>query len=222
MGRSRAGTLAEVRSIIPLVLRLVLVAAAVVATVACGSSSDEAPIASAAVTLTPSSAAGGSPIQVHYRLEAAPGATMPAGEYVVFVHWVDADGRMLWTDDHVPPVPLQQWRAGTPVEYRPDIVHPAHLGIRTRAGAHRNLRARHRRAAATERGAHERAGVSRRDARYPARPVIGFRGVRRRLVQPRDRRRPWVGNGGGPAAPGCWPFGIPNGPPNCGSSSINP
>jgi hypothetical protein len=113
-----------VRSIIPLVLRRLLVAAAVVATVACGSSTDETPIASAAVTLTPSHAAGGSPIQVHYRLEAVAGATMPAGEHVVFVHWVDADGQQLWTDDHVPPVPLQQWRAGTPVEYDRTIFIP--------------------------------------------------------------------------------------------------
>ena len=88
-----------------------------VVTVACGGSSDEAPIASASATLSPSSAPAGSPIQVHYRLEAAAGAAIPAGEHLVFVHWVDANGELLWTDDHVPPVPLAQWRAGMPVEY---------------------------------------------------------------------------------------------------------
>jgi hypothetical protein len=45
------------------------------------------------------------------------GATIPAGEHTVFVHWVGPGGELLWTDDHVPPVPLQQWRPGTPIEY---------------------------------------------------------------------------------------------------------
>jgi hypothetical protein len=104
-----------VRSIIPLVLRCVLALAAL-ASVACGSPSDEAPVASVAVTLSPAQAAAGSPIQVHYRFQPAQGAR-PQGEHVVFVHWVNAAGELLWTDDHVPPVPLQQWRPGTPVEY---------------------------------------------------------------------------------------------------------
>ena len=96
---------------------IVLIAAAVLGTIACGSSSNDAPIASAAVSLTPARAAGGAPVQVHYRLEAAPGVTMPAGDHVVFVHWVGPGGELLWTDDHKPPVPLQQWRPGAPVEY---------------------------------------------------------------------------------------------------------
>jgi hypothetical protein len=67
--------------------------------------------------LSPARAAAGTPIQVHYRFQAAPGAALPSGEHVVFVHWVNAAGELLWTDDHVPPVPVPQWRAGTPVEY---------------------------------------------------------------------------------------------------------
>jgi hypothetical protein len=101
-------------------LRGVIIAAAMIASVesvACGGSSDDAPIASAAVTVSPSRAAGGTPVQVHYRFEAAPGVTMPAGDHTVFVHWVGPGGELLWTDDHKPPVPLQQWRAGMPVEY---------------------------------------------------------------------------------------------------------
>ena len=100
-----------------LVLGGTLSALAVVASVACGSSSDEAPVASAAVTLSPTRAAGGAPVQVHYRLEAVAGSTMPAGNHIVFVHWVAPSGELLWTDDHEPPVPLQQWRPGTPIEY---------------------------------------------------------------------------------------------------------
>ena len=98
-------------------LRRVLTLAAVVVSVACSGSGDDTPIASIAVNLSPASAAGGAPVEIHYRLEAAPGATMPAGEHVVFVHWVGPGGELLWTDDHTPPVPLQQWRPGTPIEY---------------------------------------------------------------------------------------------------------
>jgi hypothetical protein len=49
---------------------------------------------------------------------------MPAGEHVVFVHWVASNGELLWTDDHQPPVPLQQWQAGTPVEYERTMFVP--------------------------------------------------------------------------------------------------
>ena len=87
-----------------------------IASGACGSS-DVAPIASPEVTLTPSSAPGGAPVQIHYRFDPVTGATIPAGDYTIFVHWVGPGGELLWTDDHKPPVPLQQWRPGTPVEY---------------------------------------------------------------------------------------------------------
>ena len=115
--RSTVADKAKPSSLRLLVLGGALSALAMVASVACGSSSDDPPIASAAVALSPSSAAGGTPVEIHYRLEAAPGATMPAGDHVVFVHWVGQGGELLWTDDHKPPVPLQQWRAGTPIEY---------------------------------------------------------------------------------------------------------
>ena len=35
----------------------------------------------------------------------------------VFVHVVDADEEMMWTDDHDPPTPTTGWRAGQQIEY---------------------------------------------------------------------------------------------------------
>ena len=64
---------------------------------------------------------------------------MPAGDHVVFVHWVGPGGELLWTDDHEPPVPLQQWRAGHADRVRPHDVRAPHLGGRTGAGAGRHL-----------------------------------------------------------------------------------
>jgi hypothetical protein len=38
-------------------------------------------------------------------------------DYRVMSHIVDADGQMMWDDDHSPPVPTTQWKPGQTVEY---------------------------------------------------------------------------------------------------------
>jgi hypothetical protein len=45
-----------------------------------------------------------------------PGATIPL-DYRVFVQMTNADGALLWQDDHDPPVPTSQWKNGQPVQY---------------------------------------------------------------------------------------------------------
>lgn len=92
--------------------------ACVVAVVGCGGGSDNAPAVLTApeVTIDRTEAAVGSPIQTKFRFALLPGASMPA-DYTVFVHVVDADGELMWTDDHQPPVPTSRWRAGEPQEY---------------------------------------------------------------------------------------------------------
>jgi len=42
----------------------------------------------------------------------------------VFVHFVNADGRLMWTDDHQPPTPTREWRAGATVEYSRTVFLP--------------------------------------------------------------------------------------------------
>ena len=47
---------------------------------------------------------------------------LPAGgplddDYRVFVHFLDADGRYLWADDHDPPIPSSRWPIDAPVSY---------------------------------------------------------------------------------------------------------
>ena len=51
-----------------------------------------------------------------YRFEVAPGAAID-GDYHVFVHVIDADNRVLWFDDHDPPVPTSSWEPAQVVEY---------------------------------------------------------------------------------------------------------
>jgi hypothetical protein len=100
------------------VSRLAAALLALAVSVSCASSADNAPaVASVSVALSPSQASIGSPVEMQYRLEALPGAAMPHEPQVVFVHAVDASGRLLWTDDHHPLVPVDRWQTGTPVEY---------------------------------------------------------------------------------------------------------
>jgi hypothetical protein len=73
--------------------------------------------ASVAVTVSPAQASIGSPVEMHYRFEALPGADLPKEPRVVFVHAVDGSGRQVWTDDHALPVPVAQWKARMPIEY---------------------------------------------------------------------------------------------------------
>lgn len=58
----------------------------------------------------------GSPVEITYRFQVAPDATI-ASDYRVMVHFVDADDELMWTDDHDPPTPTSQWKPGQTIEY---------------------------------------------------------------------------------------------------------
>jgi hypothetical protein len=101
---------------------LAWVAAATVAGCS-GGEAEEEPVATAEVTLSASRVAAGSPLHVTYRFVAAEDATFD-GDYRVLVHLVDTDEQQMWTDDHDPPVPTSQWKAGQTVEYTRTIFVP--------------------------------------------------------------------------------------------------
>ena len=97
-----------------------VVAAALLATVvaACGRGEDDAPpVATPSLTLSRPDAAIGSPMEMTYRFAVAPDAPAIAEDYWVFVHFLDADGELMWTDDHQPPTPTRQWKPGSTIEY---------------------------------------------------------------------------------------------------------
>ena len=54
---------------------------------------------------------------MQYRFAVAPGAPPLNGDHMVFVHFLDTDGELMWTDDHEPPMPVRQWKPGDTVEY---------------------------------------------------------------------------------------------------------
>jgi hypothetical protein len=77
----------------------------------------ETPVATPTVTMSTQQAAIATPIEMTYRFAVAPNAPAIAENDLVFVHFLDTDGELLWTDDHMPPTPTSQWKAGQTVQY---------------------------------------------------------------------------------------------------------
>lgn len=100
-----------------LAVRLPAVIALLSAAVACGGTTDSAPpVGSVSVTLSRPRVALGSPVEMTYAFTVAPDAP-PLGTRKVFVHFLDANDEMMWTDDHDPPIPTSEWKPGQRVEY---------------------------------------------------------------------------------------------------------
>lgn len=106
--------------------RLVLVATAlVIAASACGKKADNEPVvATPSLSVNHARAAQGSPVEITYRFQVANDAPPFARPYRVLVHVVDADGELMWTDDHDPQTPTTAWRPGQTVEYTRTIFVP--------------------------------------------------------------------------------------------------
>ena len=84
---------------------------------ACRAPEDTAPaVATAEITLSRPRVAQGSPVDVTYRFRVASDLATISRQRV-FAHIVDADEELMWTDDHDPPTPSTEWKAGQTVEY---------------------------------------------------------------------------------------------------------
>ena len=104
--------------------RLAFAACLVVVGIAC-SKSDSAPaVATVSFTASKTRVPLGAPIDLTYRFNVAPNATI-TGDYRVFVHIVDDNGNPLaWNDDHDPKPPTSQWKPGQTVEYTRTVFIP--------------------------------------------------------------------------------------------------
>jgi len=95
--------------------RLVIPALLVIAA-GCSKGDSAAPVATVSFTTNKTRIPLGSPIELTYRFDVAPGAKID-GDYKVFVHVVRDDGVAMWNDDHDPPIPTSQWKPGQPIQY---------------------------------------------------------------------------------------------------------
>jgi hypothetical protein len=85
---------------------------------ACSKPADDAtPVATPTVTLASHAVPIESPVDVTYKFAVAPNAPKLSENFRVFVHFSDASGQQLWTDDHVPPTPTSEWKPGSTIEY---------------------------------------------------------------------------------------------------------
>lgn len=98
--------------------RPVLFAAVALLTLSTGCSKGDTspPVATVTFSANKARVPLGSPIELTYRFNVAPDAKFD-GNYKVFVHFVDADGGVLWNDDHDPSPPTSQWRPGQTIQY---------------------------------------------------------------------------------------------------------
>jgi hypothetical protein len=104
-------------------LLAVLVAAGT--TAACAKPADDAaPVATPTVTLSKTEAAVGSPIDITYTFAVAPDAPAFTEDFLVFVHFLSADGELMWTDDHQPSTPTTQWKPGATITYARTVFVP--------------------------------------------------------------------------------------------------
>ena len=99
---------------------------ALASAVACGGKDDGGPpLATPTITLNKTRASLGSPLEVTYKFVVAPGATFDR-DYRIFVHFVNAEGEQMWTDDHDPPRPTRTWKPGETIEYTRTVFVPSY------------------------------------------------------------------------------------------------
>ena len=91
--------------------RVVLAISLIALTVGCSKRVELPPIANVSFAASRPQVAIGTPVEFTYRFDVLPGAAIN-GDYVVFVHVIDARGDMIWTDDHDPPVKTSEWKPG--------------------------------------------------------------------------------------------------------------
>ncbi len=111
---------------IKLTLAALIVAPLALGSTGCSSGqSNEAPLATPGFTPSRARAPLGSPIEVTYRFTVAPNAKFD-DSYRVFVHFMDSDDELMWSDDHMPPTPTQQWQPGQTIEYKRTLFVPVY------------------------------------------------------------------------------------------------
>ena len=93
---------------------------------ACGPAEDTTPpVGTLQVSLSRSKVALGSPVEVTYKFTVAQNAPN-LGARRVFVHFLDADEELMWTDDHDPPSPAAEWKPGQTIEYTRTMFVPSY------------------------------------------------------------------------------------------------
>ena len=89
------------------------------------------PIASVKVMLDRNEVVLGSVVGMSFQFSILEEHVGLTEDHRVFVHFVDADGEVMWTDDHDPPQPTSNWIPGQVVEYDRKVFLPMYPYIGT-------------------------------------------------------------------------------------------
>jgi hypothetical protein len=115
-----------VRGLVSACVLLALVVTATMAAAGCSEAEDTTPpVGSMQVSLSRPKVALGSPVEVTYKFTLNQDAPN-LGPRRVFVHFLDADEELMWTDDHDPPTPTSEWKPGQTVEYTRTMFIPSY------------------------------------------------------------------------------------------------
>jgi hypothetical protein len=109
-------------------IRLLVACSILVALAGCSRKGlEEPPVATPNLSFNHTKVPLGSPVDMKYRFVVSRDAARIEGDYHVFVHFLEAGSReMMWTDDHLPPVPTSQWKPGQTVEYTRTMFTPVY------------------------------------------------------------------------------------------------
>ena len=97
----------------------------------CGFTENEPPVATVSVGLNRQDVPLGGPLEMSYRFSAATNGLVGEDEHRVFVHFLDEDGQLMFTDDHELPEPTSGWRFGESVTYDRRMTVPVYPYIGT-------------------------------------------------------------------------------------------
>ena len=92
----------------------------------CRKAANEPPVATPSLTLNHARVPLGSPVELTYEFKVAADAPSFTEDLIVFAHFVDADGELMWTDDHYPPTPTTQWKPGQTIKYNRLLFAPVY------------------------------------------------------------------------------------------------
>jgi len=104
-------------------LSSVLLLAAIALAGCHGKQANEPAVATPSLTFSKDRAPIGSAVTLTYKFVVAPDAKFDK-DYFVFVHVLDPEGELMWTEDHLPPTPTSKWKPGDTIEYKRTVFVP--------------------------------------------------------------------------------------------------
>ena len=96
---------------------LILIVAHGLFAVSCADSNSDSQVASVTVQLDRDTVPLGGPVTLALQFVVAPTHQALAEDYRVMVHFLDANGDLMWAADHDPPTPTSQWQPGQTISY---------------------------------------------------------------------------------------------------------